>query len=73
MHNTTLPRQNFDGLPLLLTVDQVCELVGSGRTRVYEWITSGQLESVKLGSSRRVRLAALVAFVEALSNDTEVA
>jgi excisionase family DNA binding protein len=54
---------------LLLTVREVAERLGCGRTFVYELITSGDLEAVKLGRLRRVPVAALDALVERLRVD----
>ena len=48
----------------LLTVSEVAERLGCGRTFVYELIGSGELETVKLGRLRRVPVAALDALVE---------
>ena len=53
-------------LALLLTVTEVAERLGCGRTFVYELISSGELETVKLGRLRRVPVAALDALVERL-------
>jgi excisionase family DNA binding protein len=53
-------------LALLLRVSEVAERLGCGRTFVYELISSGELETVKLGRLRRVPVAALDALVERL-------
>jgi len=54
---------------LLLTVREVAERLGCGRTFVYELISTGELETVKLGRLRRVPVAALDALVERLRVD----
>jgi len=54
---------------LLLTVREVAERLGCGRTFVYELISSAELETVKLGRLRRVPVAALDALVERLRAD----
>jgi excisionase family DNA binding protein len=51
---------------VLLTVRDAAERLGCGRTFVYELISAGELETVKLGRLRRVPVAALDAFVERL-------
>jgi excisionase family DNA binding protein len=51
---------------LLLTVREAAERLGCGRTFVYELISAGELEMVKLGRLRRVPVAALDALVEHL-------
>jgi excisionase family DNA binding protein len=53
-------------LALLLTITDVAERLGCGRTFVYELIRSGELETVKLGRLRRVPVAALDAWIERL-------
>lgn len=50
--------------PLLLRVDEAAQALALSRTKVYELMASGELESVKLGRSRRVPTAALVDFLE---------
>ena len=54
---------------LLLTVREVADRLGCGRTLVYELISSGELETIKLGRLRRVPVAALDALVERLRVD----
>lgn len=49
---------------LLLRVDEAAELLGLGRSKVYELVTAGELESVTVGRARRIPRAALEAFVE---------
>lgn len=51
---------------LLLRVEEAADLLGLSRTRVFELIGAGQLESVKVGGSRRVPRAAVEAFVAGL-------
>jgi len=52
--------------PRLLTVRQAAQVLGLGRSTVYELIAAGELETVSIGRSRRVPLDALRAFVAAL-------
>jgi excisionase family DNA binding protein len=51
---------------LLLTVDEAAERLGIGRSHAYVYVLRGDLESVKLGRSRRVPVAALDEFIERL-------
>lgn len=51
---------------LLLRVEEAAELVGLGRSKVYELVQSGELESVTVGRARRIPRAAVDAFVEKL-------
>jgi len=54
---------------LLLTPEQAAERLGIGRSKVYELIGTGELESVKIGRLRRVPVDALTAFVEHLRKE----
>lgn len=49
--------------PLLLRVDEAAEALALSRTKVYELMASGELESVKVGRSRRVPRSALDSLV----------
>jgi len=51
---------------LLFTVAEVSQILRLSRSRVYELIYAGQLPSIKLGRSRRVRRSDVEAFVEGL-------
>lgn len=51
---------------LLLTVEEAAERLSLGRTKVYELIAAGDLETVCVGRSRRVPTEAVVQFVETL-------
>jgi excisionase family DNA binding protein len=51
---------------LLLKVEQVAYQLNESRATVYPKIMSGEIPSVKIGRSRRVPYAALVAYVENL-------
>ncbi|WP_239341672.1 helix-turn-helix domain-containing protein [Frankia sp. CiP3] len=51
---------------LLLTTTEAADLLGVSRTTVYELLNAGQLESVRIGRSRRIPRAALVAYVDRL-------
>lgn len=54
---------------LLLTPEQAAERLGIGRSKVYELIGTGELESVKIGRLRRVPVDALTTFVEHLRKE----
>lgn len=51
---------------LLLTPEEAAQVLGIGRTKVYELILGQTLDSVKIGASRRVPSDALVEFVASL-------
>lgn len=54
---------------LLLTVVEAAEVLGVGRSTMYELIRTGQVEVVHLGRCARVPAAALDEFVERLRLD----
>lgn len=56
-------------LPLLLTPEQAAGRLGVRRTKIYELIRSGDLESVKVGRLRRVPADALTDYVESLRKE----
>jgi excisionase family DNA binding protein len=51
---------------LLLRPEEAAEVLGVGRTKVYELMAAGELESVQVGRSRRLPTAAVEAFVAGL-------
>jgi excisionase family DNA binding protein len=54
---------------LLLRPIEVSELLGIGRSRAYELIGAGVLPSIKIGSSVRVPVESLRAWIEAQGDD----
>ena len=61
-HRTPSPGSH----PLLLTVLEVAQLLGVGRTTVYELIAAGELEVVHIGRAARVPTASVHAYVARL-------
>jgi excisionase family DNA binding protein len=58
--------------PLLLTPEQAATCLAICRTKLYELLRTGELESVRIGSSRRIPAAALAEYVQRLRNASEV-
>ncbi len=54
---------------LLLRVQDVCEQLQLSRAAVQRLLTSGELRSIKVGRSRRVRSIDLERFVDALTDE----
>jgi excisionase family DNA binding protein len=48
----------------LLTVDEACEALGIGRTKTYELVMSGVLDSVKIGSRRLIAVSTIADYIE---------
>lgn len=55
----------MDESRLLLTPEAAAERLSCGRSTVYELIQLGQIESIRIGRSRRIPVAALERFIEA--------
>src|SRR5829696_8179324 len=53
-------------LPLVFTVEEAADRLGVGRTVMYALVSSGAVESVRIGRLRRVPADALVTFLDAL-------
>jgi excisionase family DNA binding protein len=58
-------RGGSQGDPTLvgLTVAEAARRIGIGRTKMYEYVSSGQIPSVKIGSLRRIPAEALATFL----------
>lgn len=52
--------------PALLTIERAAEALQLGRSKVYELIRRGDIPSVQIDGSRRVRVRDLEAYVEGL-------
>ncbi len=48
---------------MLLTAEQTAKSLAIGRTKVFDLIRGGELESIQIGSSRRIPIDAIEAFV----------
>lgn len=55
---------------LLLRPTEAAEAIGIGRSKIYELLASGDLPSIRIGSSIRVPLDQLRAWIERKSADT---
>lgn len=52
--------------PLLVSIPQAMRMTGLGRSKIYQKMDSGELESVKVDSRRLIPVDAVVRFVERL-------
>lgn len=55
--------------PMLLTPEEAAEVLRVSRSTIYDLMRSERLQSVKIGGSRRVPVAAVTLFVEALCGE----
>ena len=58
---------------LLLTAEQAAKTLAICRTKIYDLIRKGELESVQIGTSRRIPYEALTEYVQRLRNDRSAA
>ncbi len=58
---------------LLYKPEDAARVLGIGRSKVFELMTSGELASVQIGRSRRITRAALEAFVARIASATDAA
>lgn len=58
---------NHDSSPLLLTPEAAARELSIGRATLYELIRKGELPSLKIGGSRRIRRDALLAFIDGVA------
>ena len=45
--------------PICIRVNDAARMIGVGRTKLYELIASGEIETVKLGKATRITTASL--------------
>jgi len=57
------PITSFEELPIVLTVQQVQNVLAISKTTAYELIHTGAIASVKIGRTFRVTRAAFAAFL----------
>lgn len=56
------------GEPLLIIVEEAADLLRLGRTRMFEFVMSGQIVNVKVGRRRLIPRKSLVEYVDGLIN-----
>jgi excisionase family DNA binding protein len=71
METTPWPAEDSGGIvrkssQLLFTPEQAATSLAIGRTKVYELLRYGELESVRIGSSRRIPASGLEEYVRRL-------
>lgn len=53
--------------PISVTVRDACSLIGVGRTKLYELIGNGQIEAIRIGGRRLVKVSSIRALVDEAS------
>lgn len=62
----------MDG-PLLHKPDDAARILGIGRTKLFELVAGGEIESVQIGTARRIPHRSLEDYVERLRSKSPVA
>ena len=50
--------------PICVRINDAARMIGVGRTKLYELISSGELETVKIGKATRVTTASLHGLID---------
>ncbi|MGD0944595.1 MAG: helix-turn-helix domain-containing protein [Acidimicrobiales bacterium] len=61
-----LQRVSLDSARLLLTPEEVAQVLAIGRSKVYDLLRSEEVSSIRIGGSRRIPVSALHEFVDRL-------
>ena len=64
----TPPYQAALLVPLAVRVKQACELIGIGRSKLYELVAEGEIETIKVGSATLIPMTSLARFVGSRRN-----
>ena len=67
------PGENHDVARRLLTVPETARALAISRSKVYELLAAGVLDSVRIDGSRRIPVSALDSYISALLASDEVA
>ena len=65
-HTKYNPMEGY--MAILVTVETAAEMLGISRSVVYQKIGSEEIESIKIGRSRRIPVEAIEQYVERLRN-----
>ena len=57
--------QNFDDLPLVLSIRQVAQVLNLGRDATYKLVKAGDIHSIRIGHQYRVPKAAIREYLSA--------
>ena len=59
------------GVPVMFTIRQAAQILNVSRTQIYKLIKTRELDSVKIGHSRRITESQLVAYIQKLEDKTQ--
>ena len=55
---------NFDSMPLVLSVDDICDTLAIGRNKGYELINPGRIPAIRIGNHFRIPREEFIKFVK---------
>ena len=61
---------NLAPAPLCVRVNVAARMIGIGRTKFYELIGNGEVETIKVGKATLIPTASLTAFIERQRNSS---
>lgn len=61
------PTYSPSNQPLAVSPGEAAKMLGLGRTKLYELISSKEIASIKLGSRRLIQVSAIQAWLDSLS------
>ena len=50
--------------PITVTIDDACDIIGIGRSKLYEMVRTGELRAVKVGGRSLIVVASIRAAIE---------
>ena len=68
-HSTQRPQKGGKHGKLLFTAEETAKVLGIGRSKVYELLRAGVIQSVRIGACRRIPAAAIIDYVERLRRE----
>lgn len=57
-------QQNFESLPMLMTVMEMAKVLRIGRNAAYQLVADGRIRTIRVGRGIRVPRNALIQFIE---------
>ncbi len=56
--------KSIEDIPILLSIEELQDILGIGRTKAYELLRSGQIRSIHIGRQLRISKPDLLEFLE---------
>lgn len=61
--------QNFESMPMVLSVEDIADTLAIGRNKAYNLVNSGQIKALRLGNHYRIPREAFIDFVRGKGPD----